>query len=96
MIKSEGERLRDQISEIWPDTNGATFASTFDLEADLVVNTVTYAILNPGTNFNFSSFQTSNYIQYSKYWLGCLQICGDGEKAQRYGIKYQQRGSFRV
>jgi hypothetical protein len=94
MIKSEGDRLRNKITEIWPDANGATFATTFELETDLVVNTVAYAILNPGMNLNFSSFQTSNYLQYSEYWLGYLQICGKGEEPQSEGILYQHKGTF--
>jgi hypothetical protein len=40
MVKTEGQQLRSQISEHWSSGN------TIDLELALVVNSVTYAILN--------------------------------------------------
>jgi hypothetical protein len=41
MVQMEGHHLRAEISQSWSNGN------TIDLELALVVNSVTYAILNP-------------------------------------------------
>ena len=57
MIRTDRERLQSKITEIWPDdVNGATLETTFDLEAELVANTVSQAILNPSKFHNLPYF----------------------------------------
>jgi hypothetical protein len=45
MVKLEGQIIRDKLTQIWP--NG----ETFKLETELVINIVTFAILNPSKYF---------------------------------------------
>jgi hypothetical protein len=67
-MHSDGEELRSEITKIWPDNaNGATLERTFELEAELIANTVSHAILNPSKIFNFLYRQTSNYSQCRVY-----------------------------
>lgn len=42
----EGERLRDEISKHWSERTSLG-QTPLDLEFDLIVNIITYAILNP-------------------------------------------------
>jgi hypothetical protein len=46
MVKIEGENLRDKISQHWSEQTNLGM-SFLDLELDLIVNVITYAILNP-------------------------------------------------
>lgn len=41
-IRSEIEKIKEELTEQWENNE------TFDLEMQLVVNTVAFAILNPG------------------------------------------------
>jgi hypothetical protein len=53
MVKLEGQIIRDKLTQTWP--NG----ETFKLETELIINTVTFAILNPSKYFTVTDVQIS-------------------------------------
>jgi hypothetical protein len=46
MVKAEGDRIQDEISKQWPEHTGSG-QTPLDLEFDLIIIVITYAILNP-------------------------------------------------
>lgn len=53
MVKLEGQIITDKLTQIWP--NG----DTFKLETELIINKVTFAILNPSKYFTVTDVQIS-------------------------------------